>query len=199
MTSRTFVQGAIAVVLATLALAAAGCGGRAASPGVASLNGSSSTTGASPSAGGNPAATNPSFRQDLARFAACIRANGVPNFPDPNARGMFDVGGSSGIDPSSPQFQAVEKKCQSLEPAGWQLTPRQVAALYRQTFTFAECMRGQGIRDFPNPTLSNGVVTLNVRGHGDLDFSSPVFQKALAACRSSRPPGPGDSKSPGGN
>jgi hypothetical protein len=199
MTSRTFVQGAIAVALAVLALLAAGCGGRAASPGVASLNGSGATTVQASSGGGQPGGISPSSRQQLARFAACIRAHGVPNFPDPNAQGMFDVGGSSGIDPSSPQFQAVEKKCQSLEPAGWQLTPRQVSAIYRQAFAFAECMRGQGIKDFPNPTLSNGVVTLNVRGHGDLDFKAPVFQKALKACRGSRPAGPGGALSAGGN
>jgi hypothetical protein len=112
---------------------------------------------------------------------------------------MFDVGGSSGIDPSSPQFQAAEKKCQSLEPPGWQPTPQQTETIYRQASAFAECMRGHGVRDFPNPTLSNGVVTLNVRGHGDLDFNSPFFQKALRACRGSLPSGLGGSMSAGGN
>ena len=199
MMSRTLAQGAIAAVLPVLALVAGGCGGRAASPGVASLKGSSATTVASPGVGGNPAGANPSVRQELVRFAACIRAHGVPGFPDPNAQGMFDVGGSSGIDPSSPQFRAAEKKCQSLEPPGWQPTPQQVATIYQRAFAFAECMRGQGIRDFPNPTLSNGVVTLNVRGHGDLDFNSPFFEKALKACRSSLPPGPGGSMSAGGH
>jgi hypothetical protein len=199
MMSRIVAQGVIAVVLSSLAVVAAGCGGRAASPRVASLNGSTTTTGASAGGGGTPAGASPSVRQDLARFAACIRAHGVPAFPDPNAQGMFDVGGSSGIDPSSPQFRAAEKKCQSLEPPGWQPTPQQVATIYQRAFAFAECMRGQGIRDFPNPTLSNGLVTLNVRGHGDLDSSSPLFQKALTACRSVLPPGPGGSMSAGGH
>jgi hypothetical protein len=112
---------------------------------------------------------------------------------------MFDVGGSSGIDPSSPQFKAAEKRCQSLEPPGWQPTPQQEAAIYQQAFEFADCMRRHGLRDFPNPTLSNGVVALNVRGHGDLDFNSPFFQRALKACKSSLPPGPGGSMQAGGN
>jgi hypothetical protein len=199
MTSRRFVQIAIVVVLGVLALVAAGCGSRAASPGVANLQGSTATTAPSSSGGAQAAGMSPSSRQELARFAACIRAHGIPNFPDPNGQGMFDVGGTSGIDPSSPQFQAIQKKCQSLEPPGWQLTPQQVATIYRQAFAFAECMRGQGLKDFPNPTLTNGVVALNVRGHGDLDFNSPVFQKALKACRDTRPPGPGGSMSAGGN
>ena len=198
MMSRTCAQGAIALLVASLAVVSAGCGGRAASPRVASLRGSTTTTGAFPG-GGTPVGASPSVRQDLARFAACIRAHGVPEFPDPNAQGMFDVGGSSGIDPSSPQFQAAEKKCQSLEPPGWQPTPQQTAKIYQQASAFAECMRGQGIRDFPNPTLSNGVVTLNVRGHGDLDFSSSFFQNALKSCRNSFPPGPGGSMSAGGH
>ena len=199
MMSRIVAQRAIAVLLASLAVVAAGCGGRAAAPRVASLNGSTTTNGASPGGGGIPAGASPSARQGLARFAACIRAHGVPGFPDPNAQGMFDVGGNSGIDPSSPQFQAAEKKCQSLEPPGWQPTPQQTAKIYQQASAFAECMRGQGIRDFPNPTLSNGVVTLNVRGHGDLDFSSSFFQNALKSCRNSFPPGPGGSMSAGGH
>jgi hypothetical protein len=48
-------------------------------------------------------------------FAACMRAHGVPNFPDP----IFPGGGrveeriqpGSGIDPNSPQFQAASAKC----------------------------------------------------------------------------------------
>jgi hypothetical protein len=198
MISRRFPLSTIAAVLAVTAVLAGGCGGRPASPGVARLNGSSTSTDVSPSGGFNPASASPTFREDLARFAACIHAHGIPGFPDPNAQGMFDVGGSSGIDPSSPQFQVVEKKCQSLEPPGWQLSPQQTAMVYQRAYAFAHCMRGQGIRDFPNPTLSNGVVTLNVRGHGDLDFNSPFFQEALKACKGSLPPGPGGSMSTGG-
>jgi hypothetical protein len=196
MTSR-FVQAAAVVVLSLFALVVAGCGGRAASPGVASMPTSHATSGPPPTGGEQPVDISPSAREQLASFAACIRAHGIPNFPEPNAQGMFDVGGTSGIDPSSAHFQAIEKKCQSLEPPGWQLTPAQLASIYRQAFVFAECMRGQGLRDFPNPTFTNGIPSLNVRGHGDLDFGSPAFQKALKACRSSLPPGPG-SMSAGG-
>jgi hypothetical protein len=46
-------------------------------------------------------------------FAACMRKNGVPNFPDP----QFMSGGriaekiTSGVDPNSPTFQAAQQKC----------------------------------------------------------------------------------------
>ena len=50
------------------------------------------------------------------RFAACMRAHGVPRFPDPQFSGggvQFRVGGPSGggIDPSSPLFQKAQKAC----------------------------------------------------------------------------------------
>ena len=31
----------------------------------------------------------------LAEYATCVRAHGIPGFPDPNAAGEFDVGGTS--------------------------------------------------------------------------------------------------------
>jgi hypothetical protein len=52
-------------------------------------------------------------------FARCMRANGVPNFPDPNGRGG-QLGPDSGIDPASAAFQsAVNGPCRSLAPAEW--------------------------------------------------------------------------------
>ncbi|HTC69416.1 MAG TPA: hypothetical protein VK662_07605 [Acidothermaceae bacterium] len=52
------------------------------------------------------------------KYSACIRAHGVPNFPDP----VFSNGGAqlkiTGIDPNSAQFQAAQKACQSLQPGG---------------------------------------------------------------------------------
>jgi hypothetical protein len=57
-------------------------------------------------------------KADALKYSACIRAHGVPNFPDP----VFSNGGAqlkiTGIDPNSPQFQAAQKACQSLQPGG---------------------------------------------------------------------------------
>jgi hypothetical protein len=51
-------------------------------------------------------------------FAACMRAHGVPGFPDPNNGGGFDISPSTdgGIDPSSPQFKSSQKACQKDVP-----------------------------------------------------------------------------------
>jgi hypothetical protein len=51
------------------------------------------------------------------KFAACMRENGVPNFPDPqNQGGGFIVG--EGVDPNSPQFQSALTACRKLQPGG---------------------------------------------------------------------------------
>lgn len=65
-------------------------------------------------------------RQGAVRMARCMRAHGVPNFPDPQVgagpggRGL-SVGiranasaGGPGIDPQSPAFRAASKICQPL-------------------------------------------------------------------------------------
>jgi hypothetical protein len=59
-------------------------------------------------------------RAEALKFSACMRDNGVPNFPDP----IFSGGGVQlkmpNIDPNSPQFVAAQKACRSLQPLGGQ-------------------------------------------------------------------------------
>jgi hypothetical protein len=46
-----------------------------------------------------------------------MRADGVPNYPDPVVNGNGGVAqefGGPGLDPNSPQFQAAHKDCQRL-------------------------------------------------------------------------------------
>ncbi len=70
--------------------------------------------------GGGPPSLSPSQRAAAAKamlsFAACMRQNGVPSFPDPNGRGMFPLGSIERIDPTSPLVQRAFKACQQLEP-----------------------------------------------------------------------------------
>lgn len=47
----------------------------------------------------------------LLRYAVCIRAHGVPNFPDPTSQGLR-ISPLSGIDLNSPAFLGAQKSCQ---------------------------------------------------------------------------------------
>jgi hypothetical protein len=53
---------------------------------------------------------NPIFRQALAKYAECLRQNGV-NVPLPNTSGKGPVFNTKGINTSSPQFRAATMKC----------------------------------------------------------------------------------------
>jgi hypothetical protein len=73
------------------------------------------STGASAPPGSQGRAVG-SFTVD---FAKCMRAHGVPDFPDPNGR-SGQLGPNSGIDPASREFQsALNGPCKSLAPPAW--------------------------------------------------------------------------------
>jgi hypothetical protein len=52
----------------------------------------------------------PAFREEIAKFAACMRANGE-NVPAPNNSGKGPIFSTKGLNPNSPQFKAAESKC----------------------------------------------------------------------------------------
>jgi hypothetical protein len=58
----------------------------------------------------------------MLKFSACMRAHGLPGFPDPTSSSggniQLSIGGkkNSGLDPSSPVFQSAQKACQSVMP-----------------------------------------------------------------------------------
>jgi hypothetical protein len=65
------------------------------------------------------------MQESALKFSECMRHHGVPNFPDPKfssggggVRVTLKAGGAGGLDPSSPQFQAAQKACQSNLPFG---------------------------------------------------------------------------------
>jgi len=55
---------------------------------------------------------NPIFKQALAKFAECLRQNGV-NVPTPNTSGKGPVFNTKGLNVASPQFKAATGKCRS--------------------------------------------------------------------------------------
>lgn len=53
-----------------------------------------------------------------AAWAACIRKNGVPDFPDPEIQGGSLQIDMSGLDPQSGTFQEAMQACQDKRPSG---------------------------------------------------------------------------------
>ena len=61
-------------------------------------------------------------REEWLKFAQCMRANGIANFPDPRPDGKLllprRADGSPSIDTNSPQWQAADKACKQYSPGG---------------------------------------------------------------------------------
>jgi hypothetical protein len=129
--------------------------------------------------------TGPSLRSHTAgiKFANCIRAHGVPNFPDPLSGGGFSFPDSSPELFSSPAFKKARQACSALAPhipAG-----HMSQAAINSLVLYAQCMRKRGVSNYPDPTIKNGreaVVPLSTYG---IDTNSPAFTDAAKACNNS--------------
>jgi hypothetical protein len=133
--------------LATVALLGAGCSNGSAE------NGNTGTgTGSGSGAAGSASTTSSGADKTLTghdnavKFAECMRANGVPHFPDPDPKGDFNFG----VDVSRDVWLKAIDACKALKPPGAlssKRTPKQQVASLR----FAQCVRDNGVKDFPDP------------------------------------------------
>ena len=156
-----------AIVVAVLI---AGCGGSSSGGGgVAHVN--SSTTAKS--------ATKTKTKASALAYSQCIRAHGVPNFPDPNSSGEILLTPSVNTDTAA--YQSAHNDCKSLEPAP-PVDPAASSQRLAAAVKFATCMRAHGVPDFPDPQgTSNGGIGFSATPGGS-DTSSPAFQRADQKC-----------------
>ena len=118
------------------------------------------------------------------KFAECMRSNGVSGFPDPNASGQLTIdaiANRSSVNPSTPAFTQALRACKHLEPAGFtgtKRTPqRQQAAL-----KFAQCIREQGVTDFPDPTPDAPLVDTNRIPSAATGSGLAILNAAMKSC-----------------
>jgi hypothetical protein len=127
-----------------IGLISVGCGSSTGSASTTSGAGIASTgTGTTSSSG---ATTELSAQEKAVKFTECMRANGVPHFPDPDPKGNYNFG----VDVSREVFTKAVDACKALKPPGAlsaKRTPKQQSASLR----FAQCVRDHGVKDFPDP------------------------------------------------
>jgi hypothetical protein len=87
------------------------------------------------------------------KYSDCMRAHGVPDFPDLNANGSVSL--PSSINPQAPAFQAAQQTCASLRPDTGRPPPI-TAAQQKSCVANAKCMRKHGFPNFPDPTFGAG-------------------------------------------
>lgn len=163
----------VLAVMAGIAVLAAACSGGS----------STSTTGSTGGTGGST-----TYQKALA-YSQCMRSHGVPNFPDPNSNGAIAFNAQKGTSGNlnSPRMQSADKACRHLLPNGGQTSaPQQQQQILSQLLKFSQCMRSHGVPNFPDPTVSNGMIELRRGGRG-VNPQSPQFQSAQRACQSLMP------------
>ncbi|WP_116112125.1 hypothetical protein [Amycolatopsis ruanii] len=160
---------ATALLLGALATTAA-CGSDDPGNSVASVGGSSSSTTQAAAASADPVA-----------YAQCMRANGVPNFPDPQADGGMTFDEGSGIDPQSQQFKDADSKCKQLMPGDKGKSAMGDQWPAEDKLKYAQCMRENGVPAFPDPDADGGFPAL-LQG-GPVDPESPQFEATEKACQ----------------
>jgi len=157
--------------LAMIAVVVAGCG-----------NGSAGTGNSTVTSGGNSTA---STHEKAVKFAECMRNNGVSAFPDPNASGELTidaVANGSGVDTSSAAFEQALRACKDLEPPGFtggKVTPSQRTA----RLEFAQCVRDNGVPDFPDPTPNGPLVDTNRIPSSNTTAGMSILNAAMHKCR----------------
>jgi hypothetical protein len=132
--------------------------------------------------GGSPAAVagSASYQKAVA-YAQCMRAHGVPDYPDPNSKGSSSPPRKTAAIFGGPRAASANQACQHLLPNGGQLTPTQQQQLVSQGLKHAACMRAHGITRFPDPSRGGGTNLGEMKGLG-IDISSPQFKSAQQAC-----------------
>ena len=123
---------------ALIGLIGAGCGSNASSE--------SGTASSTNTASNTSSTTKLSAQEKAVKFAECMRASGVPHFPDPDPKGDFNFG----VDVTREVWLKAVDACKALKPPGAlsaKRTPKEQAASLR----FAQCVRDHGVKDFPDP------------------------------------------------
>jgi hypothetical protein len=126
--------------------------------------------------------TAPAAGQEQAlAFARCIRSNGVPDFPDPDANGQFR--GVAHEQEGNPRFQAAQEACRDLAPGGEHENLGD-PAFVEQAREFAQCIRANGVPDFPDPDAAGRFL-----GASHEQESDPKLRAAMEVCRQKLPGG----------
>jgi hypothetical protein len=142
-----------------------------------------------PSSSTTPAATLPGGAANVSqgvKFSQCMRSNGVSNFPDPDASGQLTidaVANGSGIDTNSAAFQQALRACKTLEPAGFTGSTRS-AQQQEAALKFAQCVRDNGVPDFPDPTSNGPLIDTNLIPSAETPGGRSALQVAMHKCSS---------------
>lgn len=132
------------------------------------------------------ASTNAHY-ESAEKFSNCMRDNGVSEFPDPDASGELTIDGvlnGSSLDSTSPTWKAAIEACKDLQPPGF-TGDKDVSPEEQQTrLEFAQCMRDNGVKDFPDPTKDGPLIDTNRIPSAATKGGMSILNATMQKCRS---------------
>jgi len=134
------------------------------------------------SSGGNENATN---EGKAMKFAKCMRDKGVSEFPDPDASGGLTIDGvlnGSSLDPSSAAWQNAIAACEDLQPPGFTGDEEVTDEEQETRLEFAQCMRENGVKDFPDPAKGEPLVNTNLIPSSAEPGGMTILNAAMQKC-----------------
>ena len=111
-----------------------------------------------PAENGNPAPPSAGHETYQAvTFAECMRENGVSGFPDPDASGELTIDGvlnGSSLDPDARRGSRPSARVRTCSHRGSRAT-RRARRSRSARLEFAQCIRDNGVKDFPDPAKAS--------------------------------------------
>jgi hypothetical protein len=132
---------------------------------------------------GNDAAAN---QTEAMNFSECMRDNGVKEFPDPDASGELTIDGvlnGSSLDPSTPVWKEAIGACKDLQPPGFTGDQEVSDEEQEVRLEFAQCIRDNGVEDFPDPAKGEPLVDTNRIPSSATDGGMTILNAAMQTCR----------------
>lgn len=150
-------------VMATVALVGAGCS-----------NGSAENGDT-----GSASAKSATSQDKGVKFAECIRGQGVSDFPDPNAKGEFEYG----VSVSPAVWKKAVAACKDLQPPGT-LSSKRTPKQQSDSLRFAQCIRANGVKDFPDPVNGEPLVDTTKIPSSNRPGGMDILNAAMEKCGS---------------
>ena len=160
--------------LATVVLIGVGCSNGSAE------NGNTGTgTGTASSSGTTSSAADQKLtaRDKAVKFAECIRAHGVSDFPDPNAKNQFEYG----VSVTREVWTRATTACKDLQPPGT-LSAKRTRKQQSASLRFAQCIRENGVKDFPDPVNGEPLVNTYEIPSSNRPGGMAILNAAMRKC-----------------
>ena len=138
-----------------------------------------------PAENGTAGNTNAEYANAV-KFSECMRDNGVAEFSDPDASGRLTIDGvlnGSSLDPNAPAWKQAIGACKDLQPPGFTGDEEVTAEEQEARLEFAQCIRDNGVEDFPDPAPDAPLVDTNRIPSAAEDGGMSILNAAMQKCR----------------